>query len=120
MARFSYGGRILNPSLDSKHSQPGKSIAERYAVDMKSVAHLAYGGGADVVVYVVESELFDPQGMRSFRFDCAGHFQVLSGAGLSPMGYAPPRSIAAQISVLACAGVKSRCDVARESGLTCN
>jgi len=91
-----------------------------YAVDLKSIVQDAKGGGATVGAYVVEGELFDPNGLRSFIFDCAGHFQIFSGAGFSPMRYAPARSIAAQIGILACTGVKSRCDVARESGLTWN
>jgi TPR repeat protein len=82
-----------------------------YALDLKSIVQMANGLGATsgvtVGVYVVEGELFDPNGLRSFIFDCAGHFQIFSGAGFSPMRYAPPRSIAAKIGILACASVKA-------------
>ncbi len=90
------------------------------AIDMKSIVHDAEGRGANVVAYVVESDFFDPSNLRGFTFDCDGRFSVLSAVGLSPMVYAPPRSVAAQIGALACAGARSVCDMARQNGMTCN
>jgi hypothetical protein len=90
------------------------------AIGMKSIVHDAGGHGANAVAYVVEGDIFDPSNLRGFTFDCHGHFSVLSAAGLSPMVYAPPRSVAAQIGALACAGAPIVCDVARQNGMTCN
>jgi uncharacterized protein YecT (DUF1311 family) len=77
------------------------------AVDMKSISYLVRGG-AYMVAYSVEADIFDPSNLKNFTFDCQGHFSVLSAAtgGISPMMYAPPRSVAAQIGALACAGTR--------------
>jgi hypothetical protein len=92
------------------------------AVDMKSIVHDTNGHGAYAVAYIVGGDIFDPSNLRGFTFDCQGHFSVLLAAsgGISPMTYGPPRSVAAQIGALACAGAPSICDVARQNGVTCN
>jgi hypothetical protein len=110
------GGRFVAANWRTFEADNGAVTA----VDLKSIAHLAYGHGAYVVAYVVEGDLFDPNNLRGFTFDCQGHFSVLSAAGSSPTSYAPPRSVAAQVGALACAGAPSVCDVARQNGMTCN
>jgi hypothetical protein len=39
-------------------------------------------------------------------FDCQGRFRDQTGPGISPTQYAPPRSIAARLSAIACLGAK--------------
>lgn len=90
------------------------------AVDVKSIAYFSSGQGAQAVAYVAEGETFDPNRMRSFTFDCKGRFSVTSAAGQSSMSFAPPRSVARQISDVVCAGAPGVCDSARKAGVPCN
>jgi hypothetical protein len=80
-----------------------------YAVNVASI--IRERPFAEVFVYRVEGECptwpkcpLAYQTLR-FRFHCSsGSFSVDDGARISPMTYAPPRSVAAQIGALACAG----------------
>lgn len=91
------GGRYIRAKWQTIEADNGAVLA----VDMGSVVHGA-NGGAYVVAYAVEGELFDPNGMRAFNLDCAGHFTVMSPGAISPLTYAPPRSVAGQVAALVC------------------
>ena len=65
-----------------------------------------YGGGAtlraaSVFVYISEGDTFNPANVFDFYFDCHDRFQTFSSRW-SPTTYAPPLSIAAKISSVAC------------------
>ena len=57
---------------------------------------------ATVVVYISEGEVFNPNNVVSFYFDCHERYQTNSRSLWSPSEYAPPLSIAANISSIAC------------------
>lgn len=56
---------------------------------------------ATVVVYISEGDTFNPDNVLHFYFDCHDRFQTFSSRW-SPTAYAPPLSIAAKISSVAC------------------
>jgi len=56
---------------------------------------------ASVVVYISEGDTFNPNNVLHYYFDCHDRFQTFSN-GWSPVSYAPPLSIAAKISSVAC------------------
>lgn len=93
------GGRFVKAEWRTIEADNGAVTA----VDMKSLVRNDLNHSAYVVAYVVEGDFFDPGNLRGFQFDCQGHFTILSAAGMSPLAYAPPRSVAAQIAALACA-----------------
>jgi hypothetical protein len=68
-------------------------------VDMNSIQR---GTGAAIVfTYADEGNPEDAYKLQGYMFDCRGHYSVM-GLSSSPMLYAPPRSVAARISDLAC------------------
>lgn len=63
------------------------------------------GGEATTAIYSDEGTSFNPVNLRRWFFTCRGHFRMqLENGRLSPMSYAPPRSVAAQMSNIVCAG----------------
>jgi hypothetical protein len=72
-----------------------------YKVDVNSIKHYN-NGNAEIVVYAVEGEAFNPMNMTRFIFACdSHHYMDVSNFGV--WIYAPPRSVAGQIENLACA-----------------
>ena len=57
---------------------------------------------ATVVVYISEGDTFNIDNVVHFYFDCHDRFQTNSRSFWSPSEYAPPLSIAAKISSVAC------------------
>lgn len=57
---------------------------------------------ATVVVYIPQGDTFNLDNVLHFYFDCHDRFQTLSRSFWSPTEYAPPLSIAAKISSVAC------------------
>jgi hypothetical protein len=76
-----------------------------YKIDLNSISHLN-NGTADAIVYAVDGAGYNPENMRRLWFDCHGHYQDLTGPGVGPTQYAPPRSIAGRLSEIACASAK--------------
>lgn len=56
---------------------------------------------ATVIVYESQGELFNPNNVRHFYFDCHDHFQTFQ-QGWSPVAYFPPLSVVAEIASIAC------------------
>ena len=75
-----------------------------YRVDVSSIFRYP-NGTADIVVYAVEGDQFNPENQRKLWFDCKGHYRDQT-AGVGPKLYAPPRSVAGRISAIACAGAR--------------
>lgn len=68
-------------------------------VDMNSIQR---GSGAAIIfTYADEGNPEDAYKLQGYQFDCQGHYSLI-GLGSSPRLYAPPRSVAARISELAC------------------
>jgi hypothetical protein len=68
-------------------------------VDMNSIQR---GDGAAIVfTYADEGNPEDAYKLQGYQFDCQGHYSLI-GIGSTPRLYAPPRSVAARISELAC------------------
>ena len=72
-----------------------------YQADMNSIKWSDTGNAVLMTVYIKEGEGFSPGNIRTFKFDCRGYFQVI-GSSISAPQFAPPKSIAGQISALAC------------------
>jgi hypothetical protein len=49
------------------------------------------------MVYSVEGNSNNPENLRSFWFDCQGHYRDQTG-GIGPTLFAPPRSVAGMLS----------------------
>jgi len=64
---------------------------------------------ATAVVYVSEGVTFNPDNVLHFYFDCHDRFQIFSSRW-SPVAYAPPLSVAAKISSVACEHTIPRTD----------
>ena len=62
-------------------------------------------GTAELTVYMVEGDTYDPRNLKFLWFDCRGHYRDQT-FGISGTLYAPPRSIAGQMSAIACAGAR--------------
>jgi hypothetical protein len=63
------------------------------------------GGEATTAIYKDEGNSFNPLNLTRWFFSCEGHFRTLLDNGsLSPSSYAPPRSVAAQMSNIICMG----------------
>lgn len=75
-----------------------------YKIDMKSISHMN-NGTAELIVYMVKGDDYDPRNVKRLWFDCHGHYQDHTG-GISATLYAPPRSMAGQLSNIACAAAK--------------
>jgi hypothetical protein len=75
-----------------------------YKIDQKSISHMS-NGSAELIVYAVEGDAYNPTNVRRLWFDCQGHYQDHTG-GISATLYAPPRSVAGQLSAIACASAK--------------
>jgi len=91
------------------------------AVDVNTIRYDELNRFAYVDAYEVQGDEFHFEYVYTFMFDCHGHFSMrpkISPAG-SPMIYAPPRSIAAQIGVLACAKKPDMCGTLRKQGIEC-
>jgi hypothetical protein len=54
-----------------------------------------------VIVYESQGELFNPNNVRHFYFDCRDHFQTFQQEW-SPVAYFPPLSVVAKIASIAC------------------
>jgi hypothetical protein len=68
-------------------------------VDMNSIQR---GDGAAIIfTYADEGRPEDAYKLQGYMFDCQGHYELM-GLQSSPSLYAPPRSVAARISELAC------------------
>lgn len=74
-----------------------------YKIDMNSISH-STDGGADIMVYAVEGDTYDPRNLKRFIFDCHGHF--VDSDNMSATLYTAPRSVVGQIAAIACAGAK--------------
>lgn len=69
-------------------------------VDMNSIQR---GNGAAIIfTYADEGRPEDAYNLQGYMFDCQGHYELM-GLQSSRSFYAPPRSVAAKISELACA-----------------
>ncbi len=80
-----------------------------YKVDVNSISRDAEDKVAEVVVYAVEGGEYYPPNLTQLTFDCRGHhFMDLRSFGT--WAYAPPRSIAGKIEVIACFGPKRKFD----------
>lgn len=75
-----------------------------YKIDMNSISHM-HNGTAELIVYVVEGDEYDPRNVKRLWFDCRGRYRDQTN-GISATLYAPPRSMAGQLSGIACAGAK--------------
>lgn len=75
-----------------------------YKIDQKSISRMN-NGTAELIVYAVEGDDYNPTNVKRLWFDCHGHYQDHTG-GISATLYAPPRSIAGQLSAIACAGAR--------------
>jgi hypothetical protein len=75
-----------------------------YKIDQKSISHMN-NGTAELIVYAVEGDDYNPTNVKRLWFDCRGHYQDHTG-GISATLFAPPRSIAGQLSAIACAGAR--------------
>jgi hypothetical protein len=75
-----------------------------YKIDQKSITHMN-NGSAEIIVYAVEGNDYNPTNVKRLLFDCHGHYQDLTSGGMTTL-YAPPRSIAGQLSAIACAGAR--------------
>lgn len=75
-----------------------------YKIDMNSISHMNNGTAA-LIVYMVEGDDYDPRNVKRLWFDCRGHYRDNTG-GISVTLYAAPRSMAGQLSNIACAGAK--------------
>jgi hypothetical protein len=75
-----------------------------YKIDQKSISHMN-NGTAELIVYAVEGDDYNPTNVKRLWFDCHGHYQDHTG-GISATLYAPPRSIAGQLSAIACTMAK--------------
>lgn len=73
-----------------------------YKIDQKSISHMN-NGTAELIVYAVEGDDYNPTNVKRLWFDCHGHYQDHTG-GIGATLYAAPRSIAGQLSAIACAG----------------
>ena len=64
-----------------------------------------FGDQATTSIYNDEGGPFNPMHLRRWFFTCRGHFRTqLDNGHLSSMSYAPPRSVAGQMSNIVCAG----------------
>jgi hypothetical protein len=75
-----------------------------YKIDMNSISYMN-NGAAELIVYIVEGDDYDPRNVKRLWFDCHGHYRDQTN-GISATLYAPPRSMAGQLSGIACAGAK--------------
>jgi hypothetical protein len=75
-----------------------------YKIDQKSISHMS-NGSAELIVYAVEGDAYNPTKVRRLWFDCRGRYQDHTG-GISATLHAPPRSVAGQLSTIACAGAR--------------
>ena len=75
-----------------------------FKIDQKSITHMT-NGSAEMIVYAVEGDDYNPTNVKRLLFDCRGHYQNIDGGGMV-MQYAPPRSVAGQLSAIACAGAR--------------
>jgi hypothetical protein len=74
-----------------------------FKVELNSITHFN-NGSADMVVYAVQSDAYDPRNLTRYIFDCHGHYMDTANMGTTL--YAPPRSVAGQMANIACAGAK--------------
>ena len=75
-----------------------------YKIDQKSISHMN-NGTAELIVYAVEGDGYNPTNLKRLWFDCHGRYRDQTG-GIGPTLYAPPRSVAGQLSAIACAGAR--------------
>ncbi len=77
----------------------------RFAIDLDSITHFD-NGSAEAFVYAVEGKTYNPRNLRRIIFDCAGNY--IDWNGQRVVEYAPPKSVIAQLSKIACDGAKDR------------
>jgi hypothetical protein len=70
---------------------------QRSCLQNRPKFHHALNGTADAMVYSVEGNSNTPENLRSFWFDCQGHYRDQTG-GIGPTLFAPPRSVAGMLS----------------------
>lgn len=58
-----------------------------YKIDQKSISHMN-NGTAELIVYAVESDNYNPTNVKRLWFDCHGHYQDHTG-GISATLYSP-------------------------------
>ena len=80
-----------------------KVEADNGAVFMVQTNSIRRGadGAAEVFVYAVQGERYDPRLMRLYMFDCRGSYQTNDNYRVR---YAPPKSVAGVIAGIACEG----------------
>jgi hypothetical protein len=82
----------------------------KYQIDLGLIQDL--GTGATTSIYSDEGASFNASNLQRWYFTCTGYFSVMQNnmrMRMGPQTYAPPRSVAAQMSEIVCAGAhKSR------------
>lgn len=81
-----------------------KVEADNGAVFMVQTNSIRRGadGAAEVFVYAVQGERYDPRLMKLYMFDCRGNYQTNDNYQVR---YAPPKSVVGMIAEMACKGV---------------
>jgi hypothetical protein len=74
-----------------------------FKVELNSITHFN-NGSADMVVYAVQGDAYEPANLTRYIFDCHGHYMDTANMGTTL--YAPPKSVAGQMANIACAGAK--------------
>jgi hypothetical protein len=93
------------PGYDTKQSHNPNDVSVEAAngavikVDMNSIQR--GDGGSLIWTYADEGNETDPYNLQGYFFDCRGHYSLMGLHSSDPI-YAPPRSVAARISELAC------------------
>jgi hypothetical protein len=75
-----------------------------YQIDLGLIQD--FGSGATTSVYDDKGGTFNMMNLKRWYFSCTGYFSILQNGGMgpSPSTYAPPRSVAARIGEIVCAG----------------
>jgi len=97
---YTYGDPVL---MAMRVGRPSKHPMARSLRSTKSRFSRGHDGRAEMFVYVVEGNDYNPTNLKRLLFDCHGHYQDLGGSGFAMLN-APPQSIAGQLSRIACAG----------------
>ena len=67
------------PAYKSKWQKIVADNGAAYDIDLNSIRHWA-DGQAEAVIYIVESDTFNPFNMKRVLYDCHGHMTDISGA----------------------------------------
>lgn len=93
------------PGYDTRQSHKPSYVSVEAAngavikVDMNSIQRV--GGGSIIWTYADQGNETDPYNLQGYFFDCRGHYSLMGAYSSDPI-YAPPRSVVARISELAC------------------